>query len=261
MPCLAPLLTILLALPAGSTGVLKLQSQPGVEILWDGVALGTTDARGNLIIKRIPPGEYRLTLRKQGFHDLNTGIEVEEGEGSSRELLLRPLSAPGGDRARPEKQVDESRLAGREPGSPEPAEESAGDHSPLPGSSAAVAGPTPARSATTPSFPAFLGVAALLLALLSGAAGARLLSSRRKALALSQTPSPRAPGLPSDDNEIPVFEDADRGSPVFLEDLKRRERNLGDGPGTIPKRPEETIIEVEAVEVRPAGAQAADKAR
>ena len=256
---LAPLLTILLALPAGSTGVLELRSQPGVEVLWEGVALGETDASGLLVIAGIPPGEYHLTLRKQGFHDLDTRLEVAEGSGSTRELLLKPLAAPAGRRAAPERPASGSRAGGGESRPPAPARKSAetpADRRSSPPADSA-ARPAAETGAATAVLPPVLGATALVLALLAGAAGAKLLSSRRKTRALSRTP---APGAPFEDGEISVFEACDRDSPAFLEDLRRRERKLGDARETPPRRPTETIIEVEAVEVRPAGARSADKA-
>ncbi len=301
---LLPAILLLLVLPTGSAGedppkvpegdkrgtapegsersIVRLRSQPGVEILWEGVALGETDAGGLLVIEEIPSGEYRLTLSKQGFHELDIRITVEQGTSSSRDLLLEPLRPHRGTRETSEKVAAESRMTSRETTVAEPAgdatvaeqaEETNGNLSPVPesgagsGSTVATTGATvesaahldvgvPAEIAPGLPFSPFLGAAALLLALLAGAAGARFLPRSRKAAGLSQAPPRRALDIPSEGEEIPLFEGkADRDAPRFLEDLKQRERNLEEVPDTAPRRQEETIIEVEAVEIRPGEAR------
>lgn len=251
MPYLALLLTILLALPAdaaGTAGVLRLQSQAGVEILWEGVALGETDSEGLLVIEGIPSGEYRLTLRKSGFHDLDTQVEMQEGVDLSTELFLTSVDTPtSGDI---ESQAEVSPVVGTEHGSTaharKPVDASTSDAS-LPESSEVMAGPEAAKFGATPPYPSFLVAMVLLIALLAGTAVARLLSNRRKASTLSRSPS--RPGSISADDQAPLFEETEHASPGFLEDLKRREQDFDDAPQAPPRRPEETIIEVEAVEI------------
>ncbi len=51
-----------------------------------------------------------------------------------------------------------------------------------------------------------------------------------------------------------------RTMPSLLEDLKQREHNFSDRPDNANRRPEETIIEVEAVEVSPAGVRSGEEA-
>ncbi len=279
---LAVLLTILLALPAGSAGevapkggkrnTLNLRSQPGVEVFWEGVALGETDAGGLLIIDDIPSGDYRIALRKRGLRELDIQITIEERTNPSIELLLKPVRPPGGAQATSEKAAGESRVTDRETTLAEPAGETtlaeptseatvveqakkaSDDLSPSPGSS-----DTDARPELP--FSPFLGVMALLLALLAGAAGARFLPRSQKAIALSQAPPRRALDMHSEGEEIPLFEEeVDRDAPGFLEDLKQRERNIEDALDTAPRRQEETIIEVKAVEIKPAEVRPAGEA-
>ncbi len=309
---LASLLTILLALSAGASGVFTLRSQAGVEVIWEGVVLGKTDAAGLMVIEEIPAGDYRLTLRKAGFHPLDVQITVEDGESASRRMLLTPVD-DGGARAKPGESADQERRldggvrlgpgggeaesAALEIGAPgdgaERADEAAGGRSgagagqdppagaqpdaggaagatPLAPQPAAPqpaapqpaapqpaapqpAAPQPAGAEPKASFPFYLGAAVLLFALLVWIFGSRFLGSLRKT-GLAETPPPgvRRPQGGVVEDEVPFFEpDAEPGSPEFLEDLKRRERHLGDRPRPARPRRSETIIEVEAVEVRP----------
>ena len=292
MRWLASLLMILMALPAGASGVLRLRSQTGVEVVWEGVALGETDAGGLMVVEGIPPGEYRVTLRKPGFQTLDVQIPVADGASVTHAIRLEPIGA--GVRAtapRPAADTGGGILAG-EPVAPaeEPAQKPVGEPAQKPvGEPAqeptekpvekpageAGAGLSPAASAPVASTSAggrsseslgeasrpavglalgtFLsstpGAAALALGLLAGiVAVIWLLRSRG---APPHPGLPPAPGMPGEDEEPPVFDpEADRGAPGFLEDLKRREKHLDEAPAT--PRPEETIIEVEAIEVRPA---------
>ncbi len=330
----ALLLIILLAFPVAAAGevspeadkrnTVRLQSQPSVEILWEGVPLGRTDAGGILVIEGIPSGEYRLTLRKQGFHQLDLQIKVEEGTSSSRAHFLeavRPHPGPQAtskeatsqqtvsqqtvsqqaasqqtvsQQATPPKVTAESRVVNRESTVPVPAKRPNDDVSPSTASSDADSQSNMAttgapaenvpRSALSEEsettvdmtdiasglpFSPFLGVMALLLALLAGAAGARFLPRSRKVDAPAHLPLHRGLNpLPSGD-EMPLFEDVSAGPasptrerdiPGFLEDLKQRERDFGDALDTPTRRREETIIEVEAVEVIPAAARPTDEA-
>lgn len=278
----APLLAILLAFPVASAGedlpaggqqrhTVRIQSQPGVEILWEGVALGETDAGGYLLIEGIPAGEYRLTLRKEGFHTLDTRMPVAAGASSSRALLLEAVRPKVGARrrseqatselARPEQVPGEIRRDHRETPAPVPAGP-AGARS-LPATGVGTAERSTGAAAEHPAdrsvaFSPLLALAALLLALLSGAAGARFLSRSRGGDAVSQAPPYDGFDLPPPSDEMPQFEDRD--GPGFLEDLKQREQNFPDRPHHANRRPEETIIEVEAVEISPASVRPGEEA-
>ena len=278
MCCLAPILTVLLALPVSPSSELRVLSQSGVTVAWEGVALGETDADGLMVIEGIPPGEYRLSLSKLGFHPLDVAISMAESSRSTRELLLDPVGSVG-TRSRSDKLIAAGKI--REGGgsdgstdrrvervekavervdssfSPTAEKDSEGSASaPAPATAAGAGGggdPAPgsplseekvgegdlgtavapeARRLTeaVPTAPStlFLGVMILLLTLLAGAAGARFLSGSRAFEPPAARPRPgRDGGIEEED--IPVFdEDADRGSPSFLEDLKRRERCHGE---------------------------------
>ncbi len=255
----------------GSRHSVELRSQPGVEVLWEGVLLGETDTGGTLTIEGIPSGEYRLTLRRPGFRELDTRIAFGEGADASRTLLLEEIGSrhTSGTSARagaetgsrgPEAAAARP-AAGEEPRSPpstagaaaddvgaDPAAEGGG-----PGIAADPMLATPASPAARSTFSPFL-VAAVLATLAAGAAGARYLSRSRHA-----GPAPRPTSGPApEDDDIPVFEAASPGTPGFLEDLKQRERAFGDPPEA-PAGRRETIIEIEAVEVRPAESRSAEE--
>ena len=303
---------------ADQRNIVKLQSQPGVEILWENVSLGETDAEGTLVIEGIPSGEYRLTLRKHGFHQLDLQMRVEEGTSSSRAHFLeavKPRSAAQANskevapqqaepqqtlpqqsippRAKAQKATAESLVADHETTVALPAKRPNGDISsstaPSKSDSRSTTPTTkaPAESVARPAlgeesaatagapepksglpFSPFLGALALLLALLAGAAGARFLQRSRHGDTLSHAPLRRGASPPAAGDGIPLFEEvlagptsptSERDAPGFLEDLKQRERDFGDGLDTATRRREETIIEVEAVEVVAAPGRSGDK--
>jgi hypothetical protein len=72
-----------------SLGELTVRSQPGAEVVWDGVILGVTDDRGVMKIGQIPPGGYLLDLRLEGFEDRTVPLAVETGS----QTLNLPLTA------------------------------------------------------------------------------------------------------------------------------------------------------------------------
>ena len=87
MSYLVSLLTLVLLSAAPDKGALRVSSQPGVEVVWEGVSLGTTDSSGNLVIRDIPVGEYPITLRKEGYREARTRASVTAGETKLRRFL------------------------------------------------------------------------------------------------------------------------------------------------------------------------------
>ncbi len=55
---------------------LTLHTEPGTEIVWEGVSLGRANSDGLLIIQDVPPGTFTVTFKKSGFHELTTELEV-----------------------------------------------------------------------------------------------------------------------------------------------------------------------------------------
>lgn len=207
-------LIALLAAPGEGTGALRIRSQPGVEVLWEGVALGETDAEGLLVVEDIPLGDYLLTLRAPGYRQIDVRTTVASGNS----ILELPLVA------------DEA------PAEPSP---------PPTGGADSSAGQAFGNQALL-----WLGAGLLVLV----AAGWRILSPRRREAAADSPiaepplPQPLAAEPAPPDTAPPPAPAAD--SPTFLEDLKRREQSLEEHPPGTVGAPEETIIEVEAVEVR-----------
>ena len=89
---MVPLLVVLWLAPALlEKGSLSLRTEPGTEIEWEGVSLGSTDSDGLLIIQGVPAGTFTVTLKKSGFNELTTDIEVLEGDA---ELVLELEAIP-----------------------------------------------------------------------------------------------------------------------------------------------------------------------
>jgi hypothetical protein len=76
------------------TGTLRLQSLPGVEVLWEGVLLGETDRSGSLVIGGIPPGSYTVTLRRADFVGQTLNVTVEAGSQELKLPLRKIREAP-----------------------------------------------------------------------------------------------------------------------------------------------------------------------
>ena len=87
-------LLFLLLLQGEGGSTLRIQSQPDVQVLWEGVDLGTTDDAGVLTIADIPPGEYRIELRRPGFESESIRMEVEPGENVLNLELQEPPAPP-----------------------------------------------------------------------------------------------------------------------------------------------------------------------
>ena len=88
-----------MAQPQG-TGSLELRSQEGVELVWEGVSLGTTDNDGYLEVADIPPGTYGVTLRKRGFETARLTLSIRRGK-NNLVLELDPLDPPEEQSATP----------------------------------------------------------------------------------------------------------------------------------------------------------------
>lgn len=90
-----------------TTGQLNMISQPAVEVVWEGVSLGLTDAAGLLVVEGIPPGRYELLLRKPGYRDRTSQVQVAAGTQSIQMRLgsippLRQRPEPRGAARKPE---------------------------------------------------------------------------------------------------------------------------------------------------------------
>jgi len=272
MPSLPALLMVFLAFSTFETGSLRIESQPGVEVVWEGVRLGSTDARGILRIDDSPLGVFSITLRKDGFRPLTTEVEVEPGQKTVRlelEPVATPASQPSPEAASrpaetpsnptpPSGETLETRSA------VEPAATSPEQAGPATAESLAEdLGTSPPEPLPPPPAPAAPGtiaprtlMSALLGAVLLGAVVLFLVRRRRPRPMLAElrpADEAAAAGPPSDGREPFASGDSeqDRAATPFLEDLKRRERALEDRENPRADRGDDDIIDVEATEVRP----------
>lgn len=76
-----------------TSGILSVETEPGAQVVWEGVALGLADERGLMEIQDIPPGAYSLTVSKRGFSPLQKRIEVHAGRQSVSFRLAAPPPA------------------------------------------------------------------------------------------------------------------------------------------------------------------------
>ena len=262
------LLVALAQSPEPPSGWLRIESQPGVEVVWEGVSLGRTDASGLLLVEEIPIGRFEIVLRGRGLETAREAVDITPGRNAWTKLLETVAPAP------PPPPVAE--VESREPAAPVPAPPpqpepqpaaepdppgqptatpapmATDDAAPLPSS----AGPVEAESDDTtpatargPSATTWIAAIAIL-----GAAGAAAYAWRLRALAPRRAPPP-APRRPSTEPELdpePVARPEKSVNDDFLDQLRRREQQL-DGPGrSAPRRPDKDdtgVIDVEFREV------------
>lgn len=64
---------------ATELGTLTIQSEPSVQVIWDGTLLGTTDTSGQMSIGSIPPGTYTLAFTSPGFTARTESVDITAG--------------------------------------------------------------------------------------------------------------------------------------------------------------------------------------
>lgn len=74
------------------TGALRIRTQPDVRVIWDGTPLGSTDQAGAMRIDGIPPGQYQVQLRRDGYEPIDATVAIGAGE-STLEFQLQSLVA------------------------------------------------------------------------------------------------------------------------------------------------------------------------
>ena len=67
-------------LVAADFGSLRVESDADVEVVWEGVSLGTTNELGTMVIGDIPLGDYTVILKKNGFETRRVAVVVAGGE-------------------------------------------------------------------------------------------------------------------------------------------------------------------------------------
>lgn len=88
------LLLASLCLPADAQErtTLTLRSQPGVEVLWQGVRIGTIEEDGQLLIRNVPPGEFEIRLSKLGYQYRAESVRIEGFQPVTQAFPLEALA-------------------------------------------------------------------------------------------------------------------------------------------------------------------------
>ncbi len=237
------LLLALLGAIDGETGTLRIHSDPGAEVVWEGVSLGTTDTAGLLTVSDIPPGTFTLALRKAGFREFQTSITVTGGKATSLEAELQPAGSrpPAPITKRAPTKPPQSGKRG------EPVSSGQGNRlnellkseakqGPLPVWPAASR-PAPERTGIgVPIWPFVLGGTLLIFVL--------LLSRKLKPATFS-----RAPALLAGADLLQPAHTPEKTA-AFLSDLKKREELLEQGVEIMPDRKKGPVIDLDSGSVR-----------
>lgn len=82
-------------------GTLTIQSQPDVEVIWEGVPLGATDSLGQMLVANIPPGTYTITFSSPDFATRSESVDVAPGLQRLDATLVEAGSAEATEPVRP----------------------------------------------------------------------------------------------------------------------------------------------------------------
>ncbi len=247
------LLLFLLILPASQDkGSLLIQTEPGTEVVWDGVTLARTDPKGRLSIEEIPLGRYTLVLRKEGFRKLQRDVEVQGGQVS----LVLPLEAIPTSRpqapSKPPPRTTKTQPPASDPAKAQleakkpvlPPEFKVTEKGDVPVWPTSPQTQTPIRSTRSYAFFwLFLFIAAAMVALMA------TLRRRPK----REQPEFAPTILPADlEEELAEEEEEAAGEkPVsFLNELKIREELLEQGVEIVKTKEKRTVIDLDASSVR-----------
>lgn len=222
---------------ASDKGVLTIQCVPGTEVWWEGVSVGQTNENGVLVIQDIPPGVFRIGLKKNGFKELAAEIDVGPGEKSVTFKLERSEL-----KRSPRKVVkqDSEKASG---------ERSSKSARPSPGVQAQRSSPSPVEGNPAASYP----VTGYLLAL--ALAGGGIYCFKKYRLKLSCGFSPAAAPPPLQEQKTGEQPEVSPTPPViprddFLEALKTREKMMEEGVEIVTPRDRSRVIDVEARDIR-----------
>ena len=238
------LASLCLSAAAQERTTLTLRSQPGVEILWQGVRIGTIEEDGQLVIRNVPAGDFEIRLSKPGYRYRAGSIHIEGSRPVTQAFALEalvPQTPPG--KAAP---LEADRVEVVVP--PEPVAER--DVASLP----AVEPPMATREAApgmqppqqdSVALPESSSSSTLVLLVLAGI-GALLWVMRQKLPFLRPTSEPRPPAQPPQ----PFWDPPARESPdssesqALISEIRRRERDRDDESQGRPR-----VIEAEFVEL------------
>ncbi len=243
---LALLSVLLVTSSSVEKGSLRLTSQPGVEVEWEGIHLGETDADGILVVGDIPPGDYAVSLSKPGYFPRQSRLTISGGE-TAVTLGLERRAPPPPPRQRT--------VATQMLQPPEPEREREGFEDPKPVvtdepvaelalppraiTESAPDSPAPGPRSSSAAFGWLLLIAALSLsaALVMALGRAR----RREAVSKRKRPRHRSARKP-----LPAGPSSSDEAPGFLKDLQHREENFDFDDREIID-----VIDVEILEEEP----------
>lgn len=232
---------------AAQTGSVRLESEPGTSVHWEGVDLGKTDDRGIMRIQGIPLGRFEVELTKDGFEPTSALLHVGEGENvmpiALRAIDPAPVDVPEptAEPPAPLEASTETRADIRAAPEPEPRQ----------GQDAEAGGTSPEPT------PPFVWAAVALAAVVS-----TLLLRRRYSGASEVAPGGPAVDAPVETTLEPAYERSARHhapsspppgrAPGFLEDLKQRERDLEGAQGIRDAHDDAAPpVEMDVVDVTP----------
>ena len=235
---LALLSVLLVTSSSVEKGSLRLTSQPGVEVEWEGIHLGETDADGILVVGDVPPGDYAVSLSKPGYLPRESRLTISGAETAVTLRLERRAPPPPPP---PQRAVTPKVLP---PPEPELEPESFEDPKPVIADApvAEPASPPRAIAESIPDSPAgWLPLIAVALSLAAALALALGRARRRKAVAKRRRPRQRSPREP-----LLAGPPSPHEAPGFLKELQRREEFFdSDGREIID------VTDVEIIEEEP----------
>jgi len=235
------LILALLGIIDGETGTLRIHSQPGTEVVWEGVSLGSTDAGGLLTVSEIPPGTFTLALRKAGFREFQKSVTITGGDTTSLEAALQPAGPPPSIKTSPPTKATAPRKRAEPPRSDQDNRlnellKSEPKQGPLPVWPAASRPAPESTGIGVPIWPFLLGGTLLIVVL--------WLSRKLKPAAFSRSPALLA------DSELLERAHSPEKTAAFLNDLKKREELLEQGVEIVPDKRKGPVIDLDSGSVR-----------
>ena len=251
---------LLLANTAGEA-TLIIHSEAGTEVLWEGVSLGKTDSDGVRKIQNVPPGVFSITLKKNGFQDLMTRVEVGTVEKIiflKLERRIAPVNpspskiSPGlaGDKEIRRQSTQERKPAREETKTVGEAFGNTAEVTAKNTDRAAKSREAPRTSEeVSPSSFYHFYFYLLAIAFLSGAVGGTLYYWKRSRARPVPSETRTSPPQPSGESE-PSPATFSAPADLFLEDLKQREKMLQEDAKVVPPKRRDRVIEIDVEDFR-----------
>jgi hypothetical protein len=220
-----------LVFPAVETKVVIRTEEPGADVYLDGNYVAKTDTRGNLSMESLPPGLFRIMVKKNGCQPYDGSFQITEGESKIVQVqLCRVQAAQSAGILSPVKKprAEETAFPPESATARQPPEAVPGTQAP------------PETKAAEDSWPSeILIVSAASAALLW--AGLSIVKRRTRR---AQMESPQIERIPSDDDPSGIPVSMIKPTPEFVDRLKRREELMEAGflPVNCAKREKEVVI-------------------